>query len=147
MDLAMRRLPMEGGAALQRLLQMVQEDIATLEGDLKPLGDQLMAALEATGGVAMKLGGWLMSGEYDNVLAGATTFLKMMGDTLGGWMMARGARAAAAGAEGFSEGFLADRIATANFYADQILTRVPGLAASATAGSAALYQIPTERFA
>jgi alkylation response protein AidB-like acyl-CoA dehydrogenase len=145
MDLAMRRLPMEGGAAMQRLLTMVTADAASLEGDLKPIGERLTAAAEATGGVAMTLGAWLLQGEYDNVLAGATPFLKMMGDTLGGWALARGARAAAEQPAGFSEEFLADRIATAMFYAENVLPTVPGLVATATAGSAGLYEIPNER--
>jgi hypothetical protein len=146
-DLTMRRLPMEGGAAVQRLLQMVQTEAASLEGDLKPIGEHLTAALEATAEVAMKFGGWLMSGEYRNVLAGATPFLEMMGTTLGGWMLARGARAAEEGADGFDEEFLSDRIATAHFYAENLLTAVPGLAATATAGAEGLFQIPVERFA
>jgi len=147
MDLAMRRLPMEGGAAFKRLLEAVASDAASLEGDLKPIGERLTAATEATGQVAMTFGGWLLSGEYNNVLAGATPFLKMMGDTLGGWMLARGARAAAEGPDGYSEEFLSDRIATAAFYAEHVLTTVPGLAASATAGAQGLYEIAGTRFA
>jgi alkylation response protein AidB-like acyl-CoA dehydrogenase len=146
MDLAMRRLPMEGGAALQRLLAMVQEDVAKLDGDLKPIADQLAAALEATGEVAMQLGGWLMAGQYEDVLAGATPFLKMMGDTLGGWMLARGAIAASNGAEGYSDDFKADRLATAHFYAENVLPTVAGLKATATAGASGLLEIPSDRF-
>jgi alkylation response protein AidB-like acyl-CoA dehydrogenase len=93
MDLVMRRLPMEGGAVFQRLLESVAADAASLEGDLKPIGERLTTAVEAVGQAAMTFGGWLLAGEYNNVLAGATPFLKMMGDTLGGWMLARGARA------------------------------------------------------
>jgi hypothetical protein len=132
---------------MRRLLEQIAGDAAELEGDLKPIGDRLMAAVEATGTVAMSLGGWLVAGEYDNVLAGATPFLKMMGDTLGGWMLARGAKAAAEGPEGYGVEFLADRIATALFYAENILPTVPGLVATATAGSDGLYEIPAERFA
>jgi hypothetical protein len=146
MDLAMRRLPMEGGAAMQRLLQMVGTDAASLEGDLKPIGDRLTAAVEANSQVAMTLGGWLLGGEYDNVLAGATPWLKMMGDTLGGWILARGALAAMENPAGYSEGFLADRIASATFYADNVLPTVTGLVSTATAGAGGLYEIPEERF-
>ncbi len=147
MDLAMRRLPMEGGAAIRRILEEVADEAASLEGDLKPMGERLTAAVEATGQVAMTLGGWLLSGEYNNVLAGATPFLKMMGDTLGGWMLARGARAAAEGPDGYTEEFLSDRIATAVFYAEHVLSTVPGLVASATAGAQGLYEIADARLA
>jgi alkylation response protein AidB-like acyl-CoA dehydrogenase len=145
MDLAMRRLPMEGGAAMQRLLQMIQVDASSLDGDLKPIGDRLNAALEATAEVAMNFGAWLMGGRYDDVLAGATPFLKMIGDTLGGWVLARGARAAAEGPVGYDPAFLADRIASAAFYADHVLTTVPGLKATCLAGHEGIYAIDAAR--
>jgi alkylation response protein AidB-like acyl-CoA dehydrogenase len=145
MDLAMRRLPMEGGAAMQRLLQMIQAEAAALEGDLKPIGERLTAAFEATAEVAMTFGGWLLGGQYDDVLAGATPFLKMMGDTLGGWALARGARAAAEGAAGYDPAYLADRIAVATFYAEHMLTKVPALKATCLAGAAGMYAIAGER--
>ena len=85
-------------------------------------------------------------GEYDNVLAGASPFLTMMGDTLGGWMLARGAAAAANGIEGYSDEYLDDRIAVASFYAEHVLSGVPGMVGTATAGSSGLYEIPAERF-
>jgi len=147
MDLVMRRLPMDGGAVFQRLLEKVAADAGSLEGDLKPIGERLTTAVEAVGQAAMTFGGWLLAGEYNNVLAGATPFLKMMGDTLGGWMLAKGARAAAEGVEGYSEEFLADRITTASFYAEHILPTVPGLLASATAGAEVLYKIDEGRIA
>jgi alkylation response protein AidB-like acyl-CoA dehydrogenase len=146
MDLTMRRIPMEGGAAMRRLLEEIATDAGSLEGDLKPIGDRLMAAVEATGAVAMTFGGWLLGGEYNNVLAGATPFLKMMGDTLGGWMLAKGARAAAGNPDGYDADFLADRIATAMFYAETILPTVPGLMSAATAGADVLYEIDNARF-
>jgi alkylation response protein AidB-like acyl-CoA dehydrogenase len=145
MDLAMRRLPMEGGAAMQRLLQMIQTEAGALDGDLKPIGERLTAALEATAEVAMTFGGWLMTGQYDDVLAGATPFLKMMGDTLGGWMLARGARAATAGAPGFDPQYLADRIAVAAFYAEHMLSKVPAMRATSLAGAEGMYAVAGDR--
>ncbi len=145
-DLAMRRLPMEGGAVMQRLLQSIQSDLAGLDGALKPIGERLGAALEATAAVAATFGHWLASGRYDDVLAGATPFLKMIGDTIGGWMLARGARAAVAAPSGYDSGFLADRVASALFYADHELTGVPALQATCLAGAAGMFAIPSNRF-
>ena len=146
-DLAMRRIPLEGGEAIRQLLETVAVEASSLEGDLKPIGERLLAAAEACGEVTMTLGTWLLEEKYDDVLAGATPYLKMMGDTLGGWILARGARAAADGPDGYSDEFLADRIASATFYAEHILPTVPGLASSATAGAAGLYEIDEARFA
>ncbi len=144
-DLALRRLPMEGGAAMQRILQAIQTDAAALEGDLKPIGERLTTALESTAEVAMTFGQWLVAGRYEDVLAGATSFLKMMGDTLGGWMLARGAQAAAAGVTGYDPAYLADRIAVTEFYAEQVLTQVPARKATSLAGAAGMYAIAAER--
>ena len=146
-DLAMRRIPLEGGNAIRRLFEAVLADAASLDGDLKPIGERLTAAAEASAQVAMTFGGWLAEGRYNDVLAGATPFLKMMGDTLGGWMLARGARAAAAEPAGYDPAFLADRIATAAFYAEHVLPTVIGLVATSLAGADGLFAVDESRFA
>jgi hypothetical protein len=61
-------------------------------------------------------------------------------------MLARGAKAAVEGPEGYSEEFLADRIATASFYAETILSTVPGLIGAASAGADDIYEIDSARF-
>ncbi len=144
-DLAMRRIPLSGGMAMRRLFEAVLGDAAALEGDLKPIADRLTAAAEASAEVAMTFGTWLLEGRYDDVLAGATPFLKMMGDTLGGWMLARGAQAAAAEPAGYDADFLADRIALAAFYAEHVLPTVAGRAASCLAGAEGIFAIDEAR--
>ena len=144
-DLVMRRIPLGGGMAIRRLLEMVLADAASLEGDLKPIGDRLTAATEACAEVAMTFGGWLLEGRYNDALAGATPFLKMMGDTLGGWMLARGARAAAAEPAGYDPKYLADRIALAHFYAEHVLPTVKGRTAGCLAGAEGIFAIAEER--
>ncbi len=146
-DLAMRKLPLDGGNAMRRLLEAIAADAASLEGDLKPIGEQLTAAVEATAEVAIALGGWLAEGRFDDVLTGATPFLKMMGDTLGGWMLARGASAAAAKPDGYDEAFLADRLASASFYAEHVLPMVPAHRSSALAGAESVFEIEEARLA
>ena len=145
-DLAMRRIPLEGGNAIRRLFETVLADAASLDGDLKPIGERLTAAAEASAQVAMTFGAWLAEARYNDVLAGATPFLKMMGDTLGGWIHARAARAAVAEPAGYDPAFLADRIATAAFYAEHVLSTVPGLTATSLAGAEGLFAIDEARF-
>ncbi|MEE9299275.1 MAG: acyl-CoA dehydrogenase [Acidimicrobiia bacterium] len=146
-DLAMRKIPLDGGAAIRRLLEGIVADAASLEADLKPIGEHLTTATEAVAEVALTFGGWLTEGRFNDVLAGATPFLKMTGDMLGGWMLARGAAAAAAGADRFEAEFLSDRIATASFYAEHVLSTVAGRTASALAGAGSLFGIEEGRFA
>ena len=94
----------------------------------------------------MTFGGWLAEGRYNDVLAGATPFLKMMGDTLGGWIHARAARAAVTEPAGYDPAFLTDRIASAAFYAEHVLSTVPGLTATSLAGAEGLFAIDEARF-
>ena len=43
------------------------------------------------------------------------------------------------------EDFLADKVATAHFYAEHILTRVPSLVPTITAGSSSVFSIDSSR--
>jgi hypothetical protein len=71
------------------------------------------------------------------VAAGSVYYLKLMGITCGGWLMARSAKIASeqlAKGEGDAE-FLRGKVATARFYVDHILSQAPGLAAAVTKGA------------
>ena len=63
--------------------------------------------------------------DIPDALGAATTYLKLMGDTVGGWMLAKGA----------DDG---DRTNLARFYAAQVLTGANGLADTVEAGAAGL---------
>ena len=71
------------------------------------------------------------------VAAGSVYYLKLMGITCGGWMMARAAKVATEQLEkGEGEAdFLKAKLATARFYAAHILAPAPGLAAAVTHGA------------
>jgi hypothetical protein len=79
--------------------------------------------------------------------AGCTPFLKMLGLTVGGWLLARGAlKAGALLDDGAGDAdFLRGRIATARFFNEQLLPQVQGLAPAAMAPADLLYAIPPER--
>jgi len=82
------------------------------------------------------------------VYAGSVPYLMLAGNLVAGWQMARALLAAqdrlAAGAEDSDPRFLKAKIATARFYADHILTRVPGLRDSIVDGTAGLFALPAE---
>ena len=69
--------------------------------------------------------------------AGSVPFLKLMGITLGGWMMGRAALIAKAqqGDEGVDADFLAAKQITARFYAEHLLPQTGGLAAAIVSGA------------
>jgi hypothetical protein len=129
-DLAGRKLSDGDGEAVRQLVADIRQTLAALEGGpLSDLGARLSAGIEAVETATA----WMLPrrGGCD-ALAGAAAYLKLMGDVVGGWMLAKGALAAAGGPD-------ADRrAALARTYADQVLTGAPGLAEAATAGAGAL---------
>ena len=67
-------------------------------------------------------------------LAGATAYLTLMGDVVGGWMLLRQA-SKLSGARGAP---------LARAYADQVLSRAPGLVTAITAGAETLAELDAE---
>jgi hypothetical protein len=133
MDLAGRKLSEGEGEAVRQLVADIRQTLSVMEvGTLADVGARLSAGVAAVETATA----WMVPRRgAPDALAGATAYLKLMGDVVGGWMLAKGALAAAAGPE-------ADyRAALARTYADQVLTGAPGLAQAATSGAAALEQL------
>ena len=133
MDLAGRKLALDGGAAVAELLADMRATLPALDGDLAGLGAQLQAGIDAVEAAA----GWLAArrGQAD-ALAGATAFLALLGDVCGGWGHARSALHART-APG-DPAWLAGKAALARFYGDQVLSAAPGRVRAITAGAADL---------
>jgi alkylation response protein AidB-like acyl-CoA dehydrogenase len=137
-DLVGRKLGLEGGAVLARLLA----DMRAEAGDLP----QLAALFDACEAAAAKLA----TAGHDDRLAASYPFLTMLSVAVSGWLMARQlAAAAAAAAAGGEEdpAFLAMKKAAARFYIEQIVPEAAGLAAAAMASAELLYALPEEAFA
>ncbi|MGL6042661.1 MAG: acyl-CoA dehydrogenase C-terminal domain-containing protein, partial [Sandaracinobacteroides sp.] len=95
---------------------------------------------------------WIGGNEGDKLgdsAAAATPYLRMFGLTLGGTLLARQAAEAARRLEA-GEGdpvFLKAKIATARFYAEQILPAAPALLGPVTRGGDLLFAIPEDALA
>lgn len=79
---------------------------------------------------------------------GATPYLRLAGLVIGGWLLARSARAASrllGTASGADAIFLTDKIATARFYAEQLLPQAAGLLPAVTAGAGPLLGVDLSR--
>jgi hypothetical protein len=139
-DLLTRKLPLSGGDAIHGLLAEARRDADALDGDLAGIREHLVAALDATGKATDELLGAL-DGRLGDALAGATTYTAMLGITLGGWLLARSARVAAAKG---TDGFHTAKIATAQFYADHVLSTAPGLLAGVLAGRDTTFGVPED---
>ncbi|MEG0819054.1 MAG: acyl-CoA dehydrogenase, partial [Brevundimonas sp.] len=96
MDLVGRKLSMDGGDSAKALIADMKETLAQIDRlySGKPV-ERFASAIEAVEDATL----WLLDrkaaadGAAD-VLAGAEAYLKLMGDVVGGWMLAKGALAA-----------------------------------------------------
>lgn len=148
-DLVARKLPMRGGGVVQDLIGQM----TALDAELAEAGDDLGSVRSGlSAAVADLTAAVLWLGEHgpndpNDALAGATPFLRLMGTTLGGWFMARSALAAREllqKGDG-DAGFLGAKVATARFYAEQLLPQTRGLLPMVTAGSDGLYEVPASQ--
>ncbi len=98
MDLVGRKLSMDGGEAAKALIVDMKTTLADLSGLYagKPV-ERFATAVEAVEDATL----WLLDRKADpdaaaDVLAAADAYLKLLGDVVGGWMLAKGALAAKA---------------------------------------------------
>jgi len=147
-DLVFRKLPMGGGAVMTAFVGEMSELAAEMAGDeeLGAVSTALSDGLAALTDAAMWLGGRLATAPND-AAAGSTPFMRMAGIVVGGYYLAKLARAAqqllADGDE--RQDFLRDKITIAQFYAEQILPTAAGYGSAVTGGADLFYAIPSER--
>jgi 3-(methylthio)propanoyl-CoA dehydrogenase len=135
MDLVGRKLPQ---GRWKSLFADMRADFAETAG-LAPYLEDALAALESATI-------WLAEGGGDDNAAGATPYLRMFGLTVGGWLLAKQAAAAAqrlAAGEG-DPAFLNAKIVTARFFAEQFLPQAAALLGPVTRGAETLFAIPDE---
>ncbi len=151
-DLVGRKVPMKNGAVIKELLNEIQQFSQGLDGSSeefvsikKNLEEALVATEEATA--------WIFARGAENpndVMAGATPYLKMLGQLVGGWLLARQAVFAEEqvknGSDKFDTEYLNSKIVTARFYAEQLLPIAGSQLNAVTAGSSDLYAMQAEGF-
>jgi len=121
-DLIGRKVPMENGAVMDALCADMHSTAAELKASagLEIVGGRLEAGVAAL----EQATDWVLKNKGPNALAGATPYLKLAGDVIGGWMLARQALAVADGADDWSK----SKAALARIYAGQVLAQAQGLA-------------------
>jgi alkylation response protein AidB-like acyl-CoA dehydrogenase len=148
LDLVGRKLAQDGGAHWQEVFAQIGDTLVELNAnpDLQTLAPWLDDALAATRAATVWMTG---SNNPDDVAAGATPYLRMMGLTIGGWLLAKQALIASARLKAGSgdPAFLNAKIATARFFAEQLLPQVGAMSGPVTRGAAGLYAISEEDLA
>ena len=138
-DLMGRKLGLQNGAAVRALVADIRATAAELADHsdewLHAPGERLAVGAEAVEAAT----DWLIERKghaQPDALAGASPYLTLIGDVVGGWFLARGALAALRGADW---SFARTRIGLLRVYADQVLARAPGWKAATTAGAVDLF--------
>ena len=149
LDLMFRKLPLDNGQAMQRLLADVNKVIDEMnEGGevLSDLAQKLKVEVDRLSEVTLWLGSKMLEGELVDASAGATPYLKMFGQVLGGYYMGKAAILATKKLEETGDEFYNDKITLSKFYIEQLLPLASGYAASVTAGKDDLFNIKAESF-
>jgi alkylation response protein AidB-like acyl-CoA dehydrogenase len=150
MDLVGRKLPMSEGAVIADLLADIAgtvSDLASAGGDFESISAGLADALAATEEATT----WLMEhglADPNDAMAGASPYLRMFGQLVGGWLIARlalGAHRRILAGEGDAD-FLGSKIVAARFYAEQLLPVTRAQLGAVTAGAGDLYAVADDAF-
>jgi alkylation response protein AidB-like acyl-CoA dehydrogenase len=148
-DLMGRKLALGKGQAVRELIADIWPTAAALKSAddawLHSIGQRLedgIAAVQASTG-------WLIERRghaQPDALAGATPYLKLMGDVVGGWMLGKLALAASAkiAAGDPDKEFWRTKIGLARVFAEQVLAQAPGLTHAVTQGSVDLFRASPE---
>jgi len=148
LDLVSRKLPMDGGAPMRRLVSEMREtieDCETSSNDELPLiARRLAPAVDQL----ERASAWLTEKGRDDEerLAAAYPFLTLASEVTGGYYMAIGAVAAQRrlkGGEGDPD-YADSKIALARYYADAVLPRAAALSAEAMGAGDALLDFPDD---
>jgi len=148
-DLAVRKLHMDGGGVVRGYL----DEIARLTHTLAASGglfEAIGSRLDDGQGALRQATEWLLGrDDLNDVLAGATPYLRMFGTVAGGYYTARmaleaaGRMEATAGPNG-SDPWLQSKIDVAAFYAEQIVPQARGLMPAVVAGAGSLFAVDVE---
>ena len=134
-DLVGRKLGLGEGQAIGDLMDDMRDTLDALKAGppaLAMVASRLETALDAVSGATA----WMIERRVramPDALSGATAYLKMLGDVVGGWMLAKGALAAAGEADA---AWAESKRALARVYAEAVLSQVPGQAAGVMVGGA-----------
>ncbi|MFT4505052.1 acyl-CoA dehydrogenase [Caballeronia sp. 15711] len=135
-DLIGRKTVRDGGATAQAILAQMDQTIAQLaerEGQAFMSMHRHLSAGSLSLARVVEFMVAKVKSDPNAVFAGSVPYLKLAGIVLGGWQMAR-ALLVASDKRGNDEAFYGAKIATAQFFAEHLLSQAPGIEASIVSG-------------
>ena len=148
-DLMGRKLALGKGQAVRELVGDIMPTAAALKSADDAWLHTIGARLEAGLAAVQSATGWLIERRghaQPDALAGATPYLQLLGDVVGGWMLAKGALAASrniAAGEG-PQDYWRTKIGLARVYSEQVLAGSPALAQAVSQGAIDLFRASPE---
>jgi 3-(methylthio)propanoyl-CoA dehydrogenase len=148
-DLVGRKTARDGGRtakAIAAQIELTEIALDARDGAAKVYAQRLKAARLAFLDVVEFIAGSARANP-NAAYAGSVPYLMLAGNLMAGWQMGRALLAAEdALNEGENAGFMQAKIATARFYGDHILTKVPGLRDSIVQGGESACALALEAF-
>ena len=149
MDLCGRKLPANGGRAIQAFFKLIDEEVAAAKSDagLEPIASRLEKAVGEQKAATM----WFMQnamGNPNNLGAGAHHYMHLMGIVSLGLMWLRAAKVSQAKlAEGAGDkAFYEAKLVTARYFAERFTPDAGALRRKIEAGSDAMMTLSPEQF-
>lgn len=135
-DLVGRKLSGTKGASMRAMIAEIDETVRQARATNDPQLVQIADRLKAASSALTEASDWMiqvMPDEPEKALAGATEYLALAGDVIGGHFLAQGAIAARSGGEVDQR---ARQLALAGFFAETALAAAPGRVPAITEGGA-----------
>jgi 3-(methylthio)propanoyl-CoA dehydrogenase len=149
LDLMFRKLPLDNGQAMQRLLgdvNKVIEEMKSSTEEIAGLAEKLDVEVQNLSEVTLWLGSRMLEGEIVDASAAASPYLKMFGQVLGGYYMGKAALLANKKYEETGDEYYLDKITLSKFYIEQLLPLASGYTSAVKAGKDVLYAMKAENF-
>ena len=148
-DLVGRKTARDGGLtakAIASQIEATEKELAAGSDDAKAVAKRLKAAREAFIDVVDFIAAQAKA-DPNAAYAGSVPYLLLTGNLVAGWQLGRALLAAEKQlAAGKDAAFMKAKIATARFYADHILTRVPGTRDAIVDGAGSVTALALESF-
>ncbi|GAB4038577.1 MAG: acyl-CoA dehydrogenase [Rubrivivax sp.] len=149
-DLVGRKTVRDGGAVARAIAAQIEATEGELGASGSPAALAMKKRLAAARQAFLDVVDWMareVKANPGGVYAGSVPYLMLAGNLVAGWQMARALRVAETRlAAGEDTDFMTAKIATARFYGDHILSRVPGLRDSIVDGADSALALPLEAY-
>jgi 3-(methylthio)propanoyl-CoA dehydrogenase len=147
-DFVGRKTARDGGQVAKAIAGQIEKTEAALaergSASSKAMHKHLVAARKAFVEVVDFVAGQTKASP-NAVFAGSVPYLMLAGNLMAGWQMAR-ALIVAEDSKGDDAAFMAAKVATSRFYAEHILSKVPGIRDSIVEGHASINDMALEAF-